>query len=172
MGHPTPPANLDPRKSRWWVWPTIVGTLLAVHTAGMLFAVSIANRDRSFKVDPDYYRKGLTLDARKAQLAASDKLGWTVSVSADLDSSKSARTVAVKLLDRQGQPLTGATIALSFYHHARGSDVRTLTLTDAVTPGVYTASTNLTTVGFWQVDFVVTRGSDTFVKTIDAQYVR
>lgn len=172
MGHPNPPANLDPRKRRWWIWPAIIVTMLSLHTFGTLYAVSIANRDRSFKVDPDYYRKGLAIDSHKAELAASDKLGWTVSVSADLDEASKTRTVAVKLLDKLGQPVTGATIELSFYHHARGSDVRTLTLRDAATPGVYAAHTDLTAVGFWQFDFVITKGNDRFVKTIDAQYVR
>lgn len=171
MGHPSP-SNLDPRKRRWWIWPAIVVTLLSLHTVGILFAVSIANRDRSFKVDPDYYRKGLTLDARKAQLAASEKLGWTVAVSADLDASTKQRVVGVKLLDKAGAPVTGATIDLSFYHHARGNDVRTLKLTDAATPGTYTAPTDLVAVGFWQFDLTVTRGEEKFVKTIDAQYVR
>ncbi len=175
MGHPalpTNPAAIDPRKRRWWIWPAIVVTMLGLHTFGTLYAVSIANRDRSFKVDPEYYRKGLTLDSRKAELASSEKLGWTVSVSADLDAASKTRTVAVKLLDKLGQPVTGATVDLSFYHHARGSDVRTLTLRDSASPGVYTAQTDLVAVGFWQFDFVVTKGADRFVKTIDAQYVR
>lgn len=169
----TAPRNFERENRRWWIWPAIVVTLLTVHTTGMLFAVSIANRDRSFKVDPDYYRKGLTLDARKAQMATSDKLGWIASVSADRSiHATSARTVAVKLVDREGNAITGATIDISFYHHARGSDVRTLTLKESATPGEYSADTDLAAVGFWQFDLVVKRGSDTFLKTIDAQYVR
>ncbi|MFT3787436.1 MAG: FixH family protein [Tepidisphaeraceae bacterium] len=165
---PTTPA----KKGRWWIWPTIVVSLLVLHTGGMLVAMGIANRDPTFRVEPDYYKEGLTFDQRKAAMAASEKLGWTVSIDlADAVDATRHRPLIVTLLDHEKKPISGATITLRFFRHANGKAARVLTLTDQ-NDGVYAGSSDLVDGGFWQFDVTVTKDKDTFVKTIDGQWVK
>ena len=67
--------------AKGWFWPAvIVGLLLSGAAANIGFMI-VANRDQSFAVEPDYYRKAVDWDRRMAQETRNAELGWGATAS-------------------------------------------------------------------------------------------
>ena len=64
--------------AKGWYWPVaIVGLLVSGAAANIGFMI-VANRDATFAVEPDYYRKAVDWDHTMAQEARNAELGWRV----------------------------------------------------------------------------------------------
>ena len=154
------------RKGRYWTWPLIVVGLLLGHVSIMVTAVILATGDKSFAVLPNYYDKAVNWDKNQAELRASEKLGWQVTVipSPDVDPT-GHRAVNVTVVDAVGQPVADATVELTWYHHKRPNDLLKASLhTDAA--GRASETVVMRGEGFYQVNVTATAGGHRFVTAL------
>jgi nitrogen fixation protein FixH len=162
---PTP--DPEAKRSPAWVWPAIIIGMLAVHTLACLVVVFIATSDPSHAVIPDYHAKAVAWDEHRAKLRASGELGWACTIEAALAADlMGQRAVRVSLRDAAKQPLTGAAVKLTSYHHARANDVNEAEFKEGA-PGEYVAMVDMRRDGTWRFDVAVTRGDDSFSAEID-----
>jgi nitrogen fixation protein FixH len=143
----------------------VVGLLLG-HVSIMVTAVILATGDKSFAVLPDYYEKAVNWDKNQAELRASEKLGWQVTIvpSPDVDPT-GHRALALTLTDPDAHPVADAAVELSWYHHARPGELLKTTLhTDAT--GRATGTVVMRAEGFYQVNVTATADGRRFVTTL------
>lgn len=158
-------AQPAPRKPRHFLWPLIVVGLLLGHLTIMMTAVVLASRDKSFTVLPDYYQQAVNWDKNRAELRASERLGWqaTIVPAPDVDAI-GRRAVALTLTDAAGKPIPNAAVELTGYHHARPADLLKATFrTDA--SGRASQTLAMPREGFYQLNLSATAGRDHFVNT-------
>ncbi|MFN3168598.1 MAG: FixH family protein [Phycisphaeraceae bacterium] len=169
---PTPRADTKPGKqARRFTMPAVVLGLLGGHMVFILIAITLATGDRSFAVVPDYYNKAVDYDQRKAELAASEGLGWQVEFQPGVDvDAKGDRELVVVVRDRDGRAVTDAEVRVSCYHYARASEPVLMELTEWL-PGQYAGAGRLSREGFWQFEVIATRGDQRFVSDTK-QFVR
>lgn len=151
-------------------WPMIVVGLLVTHVVLMLVAASIATRDRSFAVVPNYYENAVNWDATRAAQRDSDTLGWKLSI----DPSASVtplgqRSIAFTLLDSTGKPVENANLSVDYYHHSHAKDAASIKLKQTE-PGKFVANLPMRYPGFWQFNVTAEAGGKTFVDNL-SQYV-
>jgi len=72
---------------------------------------------------------------------------------------KLSSTVSVKLLDKQKQPVTGATVTIELWRMANSADDTTVPFTETAA-GVYQAKLRLVDEGLWITDLQIARGQD------------
>ena len=65
--------------AKGWYWPVAIVGLLVGGAAANIGLMIVANRDATFAVEPDYYRKAVDWDRTMAQEARNVELGWRVS---------------------------------------------------------------------------------------------
>jgi nitrogen fixation protein FixH len=171
MGNPNAVLVADFARRRWWIWPAIISGMLLLHFVGMMWAIAIAKSDQSFKVVKNAYRDGLQYDQFKAQVAESNRLGWnaTIRVGDELDDA-GRRELRVRLIDRDGRPLTDVDAVLSFFHEAAGNDTRTVVLSPA-DAGDFVGRTDLARGGFWTINLQASRGNQHFIQQQVSRYV-
>lgn len=150
-----------PRRKRS-KWPLIVVALLLGHAAIILTGVTMAVRDGGYSVVPDYYQKAVDFDARKADLAASNALGWTVNFTAgSMTDELGRRLLVATLTDAQGQPLTDAAVKVELRHFT-GGDVQSALL-PAVAPGQYRDLVIMPRPGTYSLDVAIDHGEARFI---------
>lgn len=142
------------------LWPGIVFVLLGLNACVVAATVYLAKSDRSFAVEPDYYRKGLAWNQTAAQMARNRALGWTTQVQVGAVGAL-GRHVTVFLRDRDGQPLDGASISVVAFHDARAGQPVDGTC-QADDRGGYATSLPIDRAGWWEFRFHVSRASETF----------
>ena len=164
---PTPePGSAAASRWRVLVMPGVVCGLLGGQMIFIAIAITLATGDRSFAVVPDYYQKAVDWDQRKADLAASDALGWSIEVRpGEAADALGQRQLAVVVRGREGLPIEGATVHVDFFHHARAKDNQSAELVELV-PGQYAAQVKMPQDGRWQFDLEIERGSERFVATV------
>jgi nitrogen fixation protein FixH len=155
----TPPRGLQ--------WPLLVGGLIAAQVALGAATAYLAVRDPAHTVTPGYHAKALAWDEEAGRRAASAKLGWKAA--AELVGAAGQRELRVSLHDRAGQPIIGATVQATVFHHARAKEIATLPLTPAGAGG-YSATVAVARSGVCEVRLVVRRGGDEFHWTNIADY--
>lgn len=143
--------------------PAIVVGLLGGHMVFIFIAITLATGDRSFAVVPDYYQKAVDYDERKALLAKSAELGWSV----DLSPSKQAdalgqRDVVIQMLDAQGEPVRGLKVRVDAYHVARAGEPVMFECIE-VLAGQYVGQAKIGKEGFWQFSIEASSGDQRFV---------
>ena len=157
-----PPA----RKPRSYKWPLIVVSLLLGHVTLMVSAVVIAKADKSFTVLPEYYQKAVDWEKNQAELRASQKLGWQVTVVPSADVSPTGeRAVEVTLVDDAGRPIPDALVEITAYHHARPAELIKARLRTG-TNGRAVQNVVMRREGFYQVNVTATAGNQKFVAAI------
>lgn len=155
------PASVTMRKRL--MMPAVVAGLLGGHVLFVVIAITLATSDRSFAVVPDYYQKAVDYDLHKAELAASEQLGWKAELlpGAEVD-TRGRRDILVLLHDGSGDPVTNAVIGVSCYHLARAGDPQSFDLVEDM-PGRYVGRVRMQREGFWQFELSAERGADKFV---------
>lgn len=143
--------------------PVVVLGLLGSHMTFIMIAITLGTGDPSFAVVPDYYQKGVDYDERKALLAASSELDWSVAIdpSPSVD-AVGQRELIVSVRDAQGDAVEGLDIAIDAYHVARANEPVALTCIE-VLPGQYVGSARLGREGFWQFAIDATVGDQRFI---------
>lgn len=152
-------ARPPPRTSR--LWPGMVFALIALNF-GVVAVTVYASRaaGSSFAVEPRYDQKALHWDEYVSRRAIERQLGWSVI----LDSVDAGR-VRVRVLDRDGNPITGARVEIEAFHHARAGRRLTATLAESAQSG-YEGALAVDTAGLWQFSITVRRAGDTFTTDI------
>lgn len=148
-----------PRQKRS-LWPWMVVGLLAIPVTVDLGVIWFVGSDPTFAVEPQYYQKAVNWDDEMAQRRANDALGWTTRV--EVLPSADGPTLRVHLLDRDGQPVTGAQVTAQTFHNARASQVLTATLQGD--GDAYSAALAMRRPGVWEVRLAVQRGKDRFTR--------
>ncbi|HJQ97729.1 MAG TPA: FixH family protein [Candidatus Polarisedimenticolaceae bacterium] len=141
-------------------WPVVIVSLLAAGVTANVYLLVRATGDPSFSVEPDSYAKAIAWDAHLAQVARNEALGWRAEVSAG------ASGVVVRLSDRDGRKVTGATVMLEAFPIARGNQVVRAALEETADHG-YGAGLPLARSGLWEFRISVFRGGDTFTAVLD-----
>jgi hypothetical protein len=155
-------------------WPRLVIGLLAGQLLLTGVAVLIATSDRSFAVEPDYYRQALQWDQHRAQLAHNATLGWHAAADVAADATPSgARRVLITLTDRSGAPLEQARVHVTSFAHARAQD-RTESDLLPEPGGRYAIGLPLRRPGLWEFRITVERDGETFtaVECLDVSAAR
>ena len=147
-------------------WPIAIVGIIGLHAAAMVAVIAIATGNPSFSVEPDHYQKALGWDRLAARKQASDLLGWITEVTTDaqLDGARTRR-LACRIVDREGKPVTGATVAILAFPHARGEERIRMDLREAEA-GVYAVRAPMVRAGLWELRLSALRGPDLFTSTL------
>jgi nitrogen fixation protein FixH len=150
-----------------WYWPFLLVGLLASGVGANLYFMSRAVSDPSFAVEPDYYAKAIAWDAHQTQARDNAALGWTLALDvAAADPGTGRARVVASLLDRNGLPVRGLTVALEAFHNARASQVVKATLAETA-EHAYAADVAVSRPGFWEFRVAAARGTEVFTAVVD-----
>lgn len=140
-------------RSRWIPWAFVGG--FAVVFAANAVMVTFAMRSWTGLETEDAYRKGLSYNRTLQAVRQEAALGWTGSAAFD------GADIVVALRDREGAPVTAASVRADFVRPtAEGHDF-SVSLTERG-GGRYAASVLLPMPGVWDVRAVAQRSSDSF----------
>lgn len=170
--HQTPEQTaLSKTQKRRFIMPAVVLGLLGGHMVFIFTAIAIGTGDPSFAVVPDYYQKAVDYDDKKALLAESAELGWSVEVVlGSVADAMGQRELIVRLRDASDQPVTDRVVTIDGFHQARASQPVSFTCVE-ILPGQYVGKARLTREGFWQFTIDAAQGETRFVGEIK-QFVR
>lgn len=158
-------------------WPLIIIGLISLNMCIVAVTVICANSDKSFAIEPDYYKKALDWDRTATARDRGAALGWNVAVTLAeprKDSSKPVMRVSLQgPASADGQstaPLDGAQIQVEAFAQAR-SGQRVAIDPVGVGGGIYEADAPITRAGLWEVRLKIKRGPDSlsFVRTLLVQ---
>ena len=150
-------------------WPLIISGLLGMSILAQGILVYVATRPDAPRPIADYYERGLAWEADAAQLAASQRLGWSTTVEVPAGEQytlTSRRPVDITVHDRDGQPvsgLSGRLVAVRPADTRLNSESQLLELPHA--PGNYRSLASLPVGGVWELSLDVRRGETHFVHT-------
>lgn len=138
--------------------PVVVLGLLGGHMLFIVIAITLGTGDPSFAVVPEYYERAVDYDNRKALLAQSKAMGWSVELlPGDQADVMGLRDLVVQLCDDQGLPIQGLAVKVEAFHLARASEPVAMDCVE-VLPGQYLGTGRLLREGFWQ--FAIDASSD------------
>lgn len=145
------------------VWPWVIAGALALHVVASLVVVFFATSDPSYAVEEDYYQKAIDWDLKRAQDRTNEFLGWLLEFDvAPPERPGDQPRLEVTLADGEGNPLTGATVAVEAFHNSRSGDILRTVLAPADEPGVYRATLPMRHNGRWELRFTVDQGGRQF----------
>lgn len=150
-------------------WPFILGGLLAMSVIAQGVLVYVATRPDAPRPIKDYYERGLEWEADAAKLAASRRLGWSVSIDVpegEAYTMAASRPVDLTVRDRDGAPVTGLTGRVLA---KRPADTRLNGTSDLVElphePGRYRTLARLSATGVWELSLDAHQGEVAFLYT-------
>lgn len=148
------------RKDR--IWPTIVIVILASNVVLITVLARVAVGDSHFAVEPDYYRKAVGWDSTMAQENRNDSLGWQVIPSIGPLQPQEPVMLDLEIHDRDGGPLTGATVSVEAMPVAYANQVVRRDLPTTAVPGHYAAPMTMAPAGLWELRVTAARGAARF----------
>jgi nitrogen fixation protein FixH len=152
--------NDEPHSKRYaWMWGSVVVAFLILQLVIGGVAFNLASGDPSVAVMPDYHERALKWDDELARRQRSDRLGWNADFRWSDQVEDDQRRFVVQVVDQRGEAISGGAASVRFFHHARGGDVATMTLTEGE-PGEYVAQLPMAKRGLWDVEFSLGRGDD------------
>lgn len=163
--HDAPAPTAAPRRSGR-IWPVLVVSLIALNFATVAVTVSLAVRDDSVAVEPDYYAKALNFDEVARARADSAALGWTTDISLRPGPGDDHTQLHVRIADAQGRPVTDAAVTAELFASARAAHRQRLTLSPAP-DGQYTAPARIDRAGLWHVRLHAHRSDDIYERSTD-----
>lgn len=148
--------------TKGWYWPWLLAAGMGgVVVANVGMAVVATSDANGSVVEPDYYRKAVQWDSTMALRAASDALGWRADVAIAGAVGAPAR-LELRLTDRDGAGVTGATVRAVLIHNTAAAHHVDLVLRD-LGEGRYVADPTLPYPGLWEVRVDAVRGAEHFV---------
>lgn len=131
-------------------WPAFVVGLLLMNMVivGITVRATRVNRD-AVAIVPGYDEKALQWDKAKAAAERDRALGWSVTIEA-----ASGAGVVVRLTDRDGAAIEGATGRLEGFHHAAAGQSRSAELRP-LGAGRYAADLDASRAGWWTFSLVI-----------------
>jgi nitrogen fixation protein FixH len=142
------------RAGAWW--PLGLIGVLGVTIAANVWMLFVASAQDAAVVEPDYYRKAVHWDDEVAQQRHNAELGWSLAVQLGPMDTDGTATIEAILRDRDGNPVTGATIQVIAIHNRAGRTRPTAKLHDSGA-GIYRATLALGHRGLWELRFDVER---------------
>jgi len=141
-------------------WPVIIAGALGLHVLAMMVMVSFATSNDSYAVEPDYYRKALNWDDKRAQDHRNNELGWQLTFAVKPVDPGIDPTLRVDLVDEHDTPIYEARVEVEAFSNIRRDVVHHATV--APSNEGYEVSMPMHGNGRWEFRFVVTRGDDVF----------
>lgn len=170
--HPTPTVPTAPvRLSRWGIlfrFPGILVLMVAALVTVDVTMIVVATGDESFAVSDHAGDQGEAWMAQRDQGRHNRWLGWRADVTVDTPAGRDA-SVRYALRDRDGTPVSAATITVIGFHHARAADRRRTVLHEvAGDPGTYIGRLPMNRVGRWQLRVDVQAQGERFTSEHEA----
>lgn len=144
----TPPAKPD--RTAAIRWPLFLLGLFSINIFMVTTTIYKSVTDETFAVEPDYYAKAMAWDDRRAATRTAEESGLIV------NAATTPERVLVVLSNETG-PVTGALVEAEYFHRARASDRRVVTLVETA-PGAYAAPAEVTRVGLYDLRLTITMG--------------
>lgn len=161
----TPESQRPPRRGGW-IWPAIVIGLLSMQVGICGVSVYLATADRSFAIEPDYYRKAVAWDQTRAAQRAGATLGWRMRLTVEPQCDEfGRRLVELSLVDSAGAAVEGAQVEAIAFHHARANERQRIEL-PSQGGGRFAATAPLRRAGLWEFRVRAQRGSDILEETM------
>ncbi len=155
-------------KGHFWIGLVVAFLTIDVICGAVL--VFFAHSSPSLGIEKDYQEKAAAWEETARQRAVNERLGWLVDLSIGApEGALSEAAIEVVVRDADGSEIEGATVQMETYHMARSNDRFTPTL-KADGGGAHQGTMRILREGWWQFDFVVTRGGDRFTAE-DRRYV-
>ncbi len=152
-------------------WPAIIIGALTVHALAWIAVAVLATSNPSYAVEEDYYDKAIAWDAKRHQDAVNADLGWSLQAAVTAPTvAGGPAVVSATLVDRDGLPVDGATVAIEAFHNARADLILRAQL-DAAGAGRYTAELPMRRDGRWEMRFTVERGFERFTAVVADHFV-
>lgn len=149
----------------------VIGLIVVVLAVNIGF-ISLAFITNPGLVDKDYYEKGQDYEANMAKYrSARAALGW--SYQTDFPSSPIINTkqlYRITIVDKVGQPLTDAQLAVSAYRPSDANADFNSTLSE-VTAGIYEGYITYPLKGIWEITVNIHHGEDKYDFTRRASIV-
>ncbi|HZW06769.1 MAG TPA: FixH family protein, partial [Phycisphaerales bacterium] len=133
--------------------------------------VVCATRDKSFAIEPGYYRKAVEWDRTARERDRAAAAGWDVQVAlAGPAAGPGASTLRITLhgpAPGGATPLDGAQVQVEMFAQARSSERQTF-WAEGAGAGAYTAPVSVQRPGLWEVRLRIKRGPESllFVRTL------
>ena len=143
-------------------WPAIVVGMLVCHASAIVVAVTVAVRSQDrLGVTPDYYAKALAWDATRAELRRSAAMGWSLTLTPSIwVDGDGRREVVIGVADADGEPISGATVAVKGYHGVyTDKTVEGVAMARPGGAGEYVARLAMEQAGPWRLTLRVSRGA-------------
>lgn len=168
----TPDPTPNPGRNGWrsFTWPVIVVVLLGGHVFIITGALLLSSTwIPGASTAPSGYAEALRWDDLKALRVASDRLGWSLEVvPTDRTELNGDRHVEFLLRNAQGEPLEGAELAITLYHHSRPHEPITRELKASTErPGHYESALRIHHEGVWRLEATAHRAGDHFLAEAD-----
>ena len=145
---------------RSWTWPAIVIGILTVTVVGNFWVMRIAKSDPSFAIEENYYQRAVNFDAQRGVELRSDRLGWTLELSAG-PASPMGSTLLATLRDSTGALVDSANVMVRLTRVARSQT--TIPVPLAPVQGGYSATVPFDAAGLWDVELEARRDGARFV---------
>jgi len=150
-------------------WPIFLGGILAMSIVANGILVYVATRPDTPAPIPGFYEKSLEWEADEAQLAASRRLGWTVTFEVPTDevfAMAERRPVDITVSGRDDAPVTGLTgrlVAVRPADTRLNGESELFELPQA--PGHYRTLARLPIDGLWELSLDAHSGETPFLCT-------
>ncbi|CAK0776384.1 Nitrogen fixation protein FixH [Azospirillaceae bacterium] len=144
--------NRNPRQPGWYIpWLFVLGFLVVVTANGFLIHFSL--KSWPGLTTEHAFEEGVTYNRTLAAARSQAEREWRVVVQF-VDSGKRRGTIEVSLRDRQGRPLTGASVTATFIRPTSPGHDQTINLVEH-DGGRYDGGVVMTLPGIWDVRVVV-----------------
>lgn len=154
---PPPDAGSGGERRAMWRWTGVIVGMLLLQIGLCAVGISAALRGKGMAVEADYYNKALHWDDQAALARASAELGWKTELTVgDTATTSGERALMLHLVDRAGVPIDNATVAVTFFHHARPMELHPAVL-KATGGGMYASSVPLDRRGIWEFRLKIQR---------------
>lgn len=168
---PRQPQDAAARRRKGLFWPVLLVGLLAANVVFDVALIMVASSDRSFAVEPDFYRKALEWDRTQAQEGENRRLGWSLEIALAPARTPGFVGALVHLRDRDGAPVEGARLTADVFHNARAAEVLPASFRSEA-GGSYRVELPLRRAGLWEFRLRAERGVEVFTTVVTRELGR
>lgn len=137
--------------------------LLLMSVSIQVTAAVVASRGNDAEIERDYYERGLNWDEYQKLVAASQRLGWQVTIEPDELLGPGAPVgVLFKVDGPDGSPIEGIEGSVEAFQNAHVDETHHLEL-EELAPGYYRGTMNPLRTGRWVWRLDLKRGDEVFV---------
>lgn len=178
--HATHAANAATKGPRS-AWPMLVVGLISINMVVVGITIYLATGRGAASVEPDYYHKATQWDQTAQRKAASDRLGWSMSLAVRAAPHSAAHAsvgsaspepsqceLRLELHDAQAAPIEHAAVEVEAFHNAFSRERLYLKLAESA-KGVYSVPALITRPGHWHFRIRADRGTQIFVHEFDQE---